>query len=62
MSLITIVLLLVHIGYNVYAYLTFSYNPVLTETLSYCLLTAMCLHAVLGMCSVFLLGDRKSVV
>ena len=57
LSLLTSLLLLLHLGYSVYAYLTFYYNPALTKLFSGLLMGAVCLHAVLGMCAVFLLGD-----
>ena len=56
-SLVTLVLLLLHIGYSVYAYLTFYYNPFMTKLLAIPMAAVVCLHAVLGMCAVFLQGD-----
>ena len=57
LSLLSCLLLLLHIGYSVYAYLTFYYNPFLTKLFSIPMVAAVCLHAILGMCAVFLLGD-----
>ena len=57
LSLLTVLLLLAHLGYSVYAYLTFYYNPGLTKVLASAAGIAVCLHAVLGMCLVFLMGD-----
>ena len=57
LSLLTSLFLLLHIGYSVYAYLTFFYDPFLTKLFSVALIAAACLHAVLGMCAVFLMGD-----
>ena len=57
MSLITTVLLIIHIGYSAFCYLTLFYDPSLNAWLSYPLMAAVCLHAVLGMASVFLQSD-----
>ena len=57
MSLLSILALLVHLGYSVYEYLTMYYNPFLTKLFSTVLMVAVCLHAVLGMSAVFLMGD-----
>ena len=61
LSLLTVLLLLLHIGYTVYCYLTFSHNAFLSKLFSIPFIAATCLHAVLGMCSVFLLGDGTSL-
>ena len=57
LSLLATALLLAHLGYSVFAYLTFAYHPVLTAVLATAASVAICLHAVLGMCLVFLMGD-----
>ncbi len=49
--------LLIHIIYNIYAYLTFYYNPSLKMLTAIPFIVFTCVHAVCGMCSVFLLGD-----
>ena len=56
-SLITILLLFVHTAYNTYCYLAFYYNPVLKIVLSIPLIVCVCIHAVLGMWSVFMNND-----
>jgi hypothetical protein len=57
LSLLSALLLLVHMGYNAYAYLTFTYNPMLKALTALPFVVCVCGHAVCGMCSVFLLGD-----
>lgn len=57
LSLISVMLLIVHIGYSAFAYLTFYYNPMLKMLTAYPFIVAACLHAVFGMCAVFLQGD-----
>ncbi len=57
LSLLTTLALLVHIGYTVFAYLTFYYNPSLKQFTSLPFMVLCCLHAVCGMCAVFLQGD-----
>lgn len=61
LALLTIIALFVHIGYNAFAYLTFYYNPLLKTLTSVPILVFVCLHAITGMCSVFLLGDGTRV-
>ena len=57
LSLLSVALLLAHLGYNVYTYLTFRYHPVPVRLLANAASIAICLHAILGMCLVFLMGD-----
>ena len=61
LGLLTIVALFVHVGYNAFAYLTFYYDPTLTMLTAMPILVFVCLHAITGMCSVFLLGDGTRV-
>ena len=56
-SLLTFLAMLLHIGYNDFAYLTFYYNPALKTATSVPFMVCTCIHAVLGMLAVFLLGD-----
>lgn len=56
-ALLTFLALLAHVGYNGFAYLTMYYNPTLKTLFTVPFLLCVCVHAVLGMCSVFLLGD-----
>ena len=57
LSLLSVLTMLVHIGYSVFCYLTMYYNPQLKTLTSVPFLVCVCLHAVLGMCSVFLQTD-----
>lgn len=61
LALLTILALLVHTGFNVFCYLTFYYNPMLKTLTAAPILAFACLHAIAGMCSVFLLGDGTRV-
>ena len=49
--------LLIHVIYNIYSYLTFYYNPSLKMLTAIPFILFTCIHAICGMCSVFLLGD-----
>ena len=57
LSLLTVSALFIHIGYTVFSYLTFFYNPTLKIITALPFMILTCVHAVLGMCSVFLLND-----
>ncbi len=61
LALLTILALLVHVGYSVFCYLTSYYNPMLKMLTAAPVIVCACLHAVAGMCSVFLLGDGTRV-
>ena len=57
LALLSILLMLVHIVYGIFMYLTGYYNPGLLEALSWPFCAAVCLHAVFGMLTVFLQPD-----
>ena len=57
LGLLSSLAVVVHMGYNCFAYLTFYYNPTLKLITSVPLMVLVCAHAICGMCSVFLLGD-----
>lgn len=57
LSMLAIPALLLHIGYTVYAYLAFYYNPALKMLTSTPFMVLTCLHAICGMASVFLQSD-----
>lgn len=61
LSLLTVVLFLIHEGYQLYAYTAMYYNPVLSKVTGYALTGAMALHVILSMMSVFILHDAKKV-
>ena len=61
LSLLTIVGMLIHVIYNVYAYMTFYYNPVLKQLTAYPFLICVCLHAVLGIFIVATRGDGTGI-
>ena len=57
LALLAIILALAHIGWSVFAYLTFRYDPFMKNLTAIPFLVAVLLHAVLGMCIVFLRAD-----
>ncbi len=57
LALLSTLLLLVHLGYSCFEYLTFYYNPGLTKLLAIPFMVVVCLHAVCGMAIVFFLKD-----
>ena len=59
LGLLSILFALLHVGYSVFAYLTMYYNPFLNNIFAYPFLVCVCLHAVLGMMSVFMPGDGR---
>lgn len=56
-SLLTSLALLIHVCYNIYSYLTLYYNPSLKKLTAIPFILFTCIHAICGMCSVFLLSD-----
>lgn len=60
LALLSFIAMFLHIGYSSFAYFTFYYNPVMTKIFAFPFMTLTCLHAVVGMCSVFLLSDGTS--
>ena len=61
LSLLTLLLLLIHEGYQLYAYITFYYNPILTMVLGYAVAGCFIMHAILSAICVFALHDSKSI-
>lgn len=61
LSLLTVALLLIHEGYQLYAYISFYYNPTLTAVSGFALAGCLILHAVLSAICVFVLHDSKAV-
>ena len=57
LGLLTIMLLFIHTGFNVFCYMTMFYDPVLKNIFSLPLIVVFCLHAVLGMSLVFMSSD-----
>ena len=57
LAILSEIALLIHIGYTVFAYLTFYYNPMLKTITALPFIILACLHAVCGMCAVFIMGD-----
>ena len=57
LGLLSIVALLVHMGYTVFAYLSFYYNPTLKLLTAIPFIVLVCLHAICGMLTVFLQTD-----
>ena len=57
LGLLSIAAMLVHIGYTVFAYLAFYYNPTLKLLTAVPFMVLACLHAICGMLTVFLQSD-----
>jgi len=57
LGLLSALCLLAHIGYTVFCYLTFYYDPTLSTVFSLPAIVVVCAHAVLGMLTVFLSSD-----
>lgn len=57
LGLLSIAAMLVHIGYTVFAYLAFYYNPTLKLLTAVPFMVLACLHAVCGMLTLFLQSD-----
>ena len=62
LSLLTFALLLIHEGYQLYAYLTFYYNPTLSMLSGYAAAGCFVLHGILSAICVFALHDSKTIV
>lgn len=61
LSLLTIALLLIHEGYQLYAYLTFYYNPTLSKVSGFVTAGCFVLHGILSAICIFALHDSKTV-
>lgn len=57
LGLLSIAAMLLHIGYTVFAYITFYYNEKLKLITAIPFMVLVCLHAVCGMLTVFLQAD-----
>ena len=57
LGLLSIVLILLHVGYSVVTYLTFYYNPVLKLVFAVPFIVVVCLHAICGMLIVSTMRD-----
>ena len=57
LAILSTLAMIIHIGYNIFAYTTMYYNPAMKLLTTMPFIVTACIHAVLGMCSVFLLGD-----
>ena len=57
LGLLSVLFMLAHIGYSIYAYLTFYYNPLLNQITAIPFMVLSCLHAVCGMLVVFTQAD-----
>ena len=56
-GLLSALFMLVHVGYNVFCYLAFYYDPMLQMVVSLPFVVLVCVHAVLGMLTLFLSSD-----
>lgn len=60
-GLLTILFLLVHAGYQMFAFVAFMYNPVVTRVLGWACAGAVMVHAVLGMCIMMFAHDGSAL-
>ena len=56
-GLLSALFIIVHIGYNAFSFLTLYYNPTLQMAVSLPFVVLVCVHAVLGMLTLFLSSD-----
>ena len=61
-SLLTVLFLLLHVGFTGFCYLTMYYNPFLKKVFTLPFMMMVLAHAVLGMLSVFLLSDGTALI
>lgn len=61
LGLLSILLGLIHLGYSVVSYFIYFFDSFWKNLTAYPFMVAVCLHAVLGMMSVFLLKDGTSL-
>ena len=61
LALITAALLLIHETYQLFAFILFYYNPVMTKILGYSLAFAFALHGILSAYCIFALHDSKTI-
>ena len=61
LSLLTLLLLLIHAAYQLYAYITFYYNPTLSKAFGYAVAGCFVLHGILAAICVFALHDSKKI-
>lgn len=61
LSLFTMALLLIHELYQLYAYISFYYNPVLSKAFGYAVVSGFVLHGILSAVCIFALHDAKTV-
>lgn len=59
LGLLSILFILLHVGYSAFWYLTFNYSPVLENVFAYTFLVFVCLHAVCGMLTVFMHDEGR---
>lgn len=57
LGLLSIAAMLLHIGYTVFAYLAFYYDPMLKLLTAIPFMVLACLHAICGILTVFLQAD-----
>ena len=61
LGLLTIILLLVHAGFEMYAFIRFIYSPVVTKVLGSCILVALLCHVITGMSIMMFSNDGTEI-
>ena len=62
LSLLLFLLLLIHIIYQMIAYIMFLYQPVVTKLLGYAVIVPMLCHAILSVINVLFLHDSRTIL
>ena len=57
LGLLSILFMILHMGYSIFSYLTFYYNPLLKMVFAIPFMVLVCLHAVCGMLTVMIQKD-----
>ncbi len=62
LALISILMLVLHAAYQLFSYIAFFYNPMLSAAFGFTLLAAVLLHVFLSVVSIFVLHDAKTIL
>ena len=56
-SLLAIIFIILHVGFTVFEYVSFHFNPIFTKVFAVPFMFLACIHGILGMCIVFTQSD-----
>lgn len=60
-SLLAIIFIILHVGFTVFEYVSFHFNPILNKVFAVPFMFLACIHGILGMCIVFTQSDENSL-